>query len=254
MAYQRVHILEHKQVADGIFSMTVPADEPARAGQFYMLRRTDSQVLLPRAISVCDRSPGRLRFLYQVVGSGTEGFSRLREGDEICITGPLGNGFPMDELERQAPAAPCRIALVGGGIGVAPLLYTARVLKEKGIPADCLAGFRDEPFLLDELGQVCGSVAVSTESGRTGHKGYVTALLEPAAYDVVLVCGPEPMMKAAVALCKNAGTPVYVSLENKMACGLGACLVCTCTDKQGKNRRTCKEGPVFRGEEIDFDA
>lgn len=247
MAYSITKVLENIEITPGIYSLRVPAAVPVEAGQFYMLRRQDDRVLLPRAISVCDWSPDSLRFLYQVVGRGTQGLSRLREGDKLCLTGPLGNGFPVAELTG-------RVALVGGGIGVAPMLYTARRLSELGVQADCLMGYRDIPFLTEELESVCGRLSIATESGAAGQKGYVTGLLDPSGYDAVLTCGPTPMMRAVVELCRQAGTPVYVSLENKMACGLGACLVCTCTDTQGQNRRTCKEGPVFRGEEINFDA
>ena len=247
MAYHITEILENKEIAPGIYSLRVPAGEPVKPGQFYMLRRQDDRVLLPRAISVCDWSPQSLRFLYQVVGRGTRGLSRLREGDKLCLTGPLGNGFPVTELKG-------RVALVGGGIGAAPMLYAARRLQALGVEADCVMGYRDTPFLTGELESVCHGLSIATESGAAGQKGYVTGLLAPGGYDTVLTCGPTPMLRAVVELCREAGTPVYVSLENKMACGLGACLVCTCTDLAGQNRRTCKDGPVFRGEEINFDA
>jgi dihydroorotate dehydrogenase electron transfer subunit len=229
--------------------MQVPFDGEIRAGQFFMLRAGNAATLLPRPISVCDydRERGILTFLYQVVGRGTAELAALPPGGELTLTGPLGNGFPLETLAGK-------IALVGGGIGLAPLLLTARELREQGCKVTSLVGFRDTPFLLDELRQSCDSVEIATESGRVGVKGYVTALLHPQNYDTILCCGPQPMMKAVTALAMEAATPIYVSLENKMACGIGGCLVCTCTDKDGKNRRTCVDGPVFRGEEIDYEA
>lgn len=248
MAYRMVEVREAHMTARNVASLTVPAGGDERPGQFYMLRRPDAAVLLPRAVSVCDVGGGALRFLIQLVGPGTAALGALRAGDGLALTGPLGNGFPVDEYRGKA------VALVGGGIGVAPMLYTAKALAQAGASVDCCAGFRDEAFLLGELRPHVREMRVATESGAVGHKGYVTDLLEAGRYDAVFACGPEPMLKAAVARCREAGTPVYVSMENRMACGLGACLVCTCTDVYGKNRRTCKDGPVFRGEEIDFDA
>jgi dihydroorotate dehydrogenase electron transfer subunit len=251
--------------------MQVPFDGEIRAGQFFMLRAAHAATLLPRPISVCDvdRERGILTFLYQVVGRGTAELAALSPGDKLTLTGPLGNGFPLETLEGKievsggaigptaiftATKRAGHIALVGGGIGLAPLLLTARKLRAQGCTVDCLAGFRDEPFLLEELRQTCDRVEIATESGRVGVKGYVTALLHPQHYDTILCCGPLPMMKAVTAMAREAGTPLYVSLENKMACGIGGCLVCTCTDRNGKNRRTCVDGPVFRGEEIDYEA
>lgn len=247
MPSNTVNILSNENISGTVYKMTVPCSEVISAGQFYMLKSPASATLLPRAISVCDVQNGILTFLYQVVGKGTRELSALKAGDSIQLTGPLGNGFPVKELSGK-------IALVGGGIGVAPMVLTARKLRERGVDVDCLCGFRDEGFYTTELESAAGNCSVATESGCTGTKGFVTAILDPKAYDAVLCCGPEPMMKAVVTQCKEAGVPVYVSMENKMACGIGACLVCTCADKNGKNLRTCKDGPVFRGEDINFDA
>jgi len=247
MPYQTATVDENIEISPGVFSMLVPCADRAEAGQFYMLRKPRASVLLPRPISVCDLKGGRLRFLYQVVGRGTEELAALRPGDELCLTGPLGNGFPVGQASGK-------IALVGGGIGVAPMLYTARCLRELGVAVDCIMGYRDSVFLTEELGRAAGRLLIATESGAHGHKGLVTALLEPRRYTAVYACGPTPMLRAVTALCQKAGTAVYVSLENKMACGLGACLVCACADRQGKNRRVCKDGPVFRGEDLDLDA
>ena len=244
-----VKIIENTAIAPSIYKMTVPftGEEAPKAGQFFMLKDLSSATLLPRPISVCDWADGILTFLYQAVGRGTNELARMQPGAELLLTGPLGNGFPIAELQGK-------IALVSGGIGTAPMVLTAQKLKEAGCTVDCFCGFRSQPFLTDELAARTDSVHIATEDGSVGTRGFVTAILNPRDYAAVLCCGPEPMMKAVTNLCKTAGTPVYVSLENKMACGVGGCLVCTCTDNNGKNWRTCKEGPVFRGEEINFDA
>ena len=242
-----VKVLSSRQIAGGIHRLTVSYMQTVLPGQFFMLQSENSGVLLPRPISICDHTSGELVFLVQTVGKGTNELANLREGDSLHLTGPLGNGFPVDSLSG-------RVALVSGGVGIAPMLLTARALHAKGIEADCLCGFADEPYLIGELAEFAQELHVATETGRVGVQGFVTKLLEPSRYSAVLCCGPTPMMKAVTALCQAEGTPVYVSLETRMACGIGACLVCTCTDKNGKNRRTCKDGPVFRGEEINFDA
>ena len=247
LGYKEVPVLANAQIAENVYSMLVQMDDDIGPGQFYMLRRPDSTVLLPRAISVCDSAQGKVRFVYELLGEGTKGFSRLRPGDRLCVNGPLGNSYPVGELRG-------RVALVGGSSGIAPFLYTARVLRERGLEADAFAGFAAQSFLGEDLREVADRVHIATESGAEGHKGLVTDLLEPAAYGTVLVCGPRGLMRAVVERCLAVGTRVYLSMEAKMACGMGACLVCSCAGADGKNRRACKDGPIFRGEEIDFDA
>lgn len=246
MPCSSVKIITNRIISDNIYQMEVPFDGEIRPGQFFMLRTGNAATLLPRPISVCDHRDGVLTFLYQVVGRGTGELSAMQPGDSLTLTGPLGNGFPLEKLCGS-------IALVGGGIGVAPLLYTARQLRELGCKVASLVGYRDEIFLTEELETASDSLKIATETGIHGKRGYVTSLLKPEEYSAVLCCGPEPMMRAVTQLCQIAGTPVYVSMETKMACGVGGCLVCTCTDKNGRNHRACTEGPVFRGEEIDFD-
>lgn len=247
MPSEIVSVLANHGVGEEVFAMELPCSLPPRPGQFYMLRREGSALLLPRAISLCQRQDDTLTFLYKVVGKGTTELAAMKPGDKLRLTGPLGNGWPLEELSG-------RVLLVGGGIGIAPLLSAAKALHQKGNPPHCCLGFPHHPFYHKPFEPYCAALRIATESGVTGQKGLVTQLFDPSHYDAVLCCGPTPMMKAVVALCKAAGTPVWVSLENRMACGVGACLVCTCTDNQGKNKRTCKDGPVFRGEEIDFDA
>ena len=248
MPSEIVTVLSNRKIEEDVWEMSLSSPTPARPGQFYMLRRQGSAHLLPRAISLCTRQGDKLIFLYKVVGAGTGELSAMDAGDALRLTGPLGNGWPLEELMGK------RVLLVGGGIGIAPLLFAAQALSEAGNSADCCLGFPHTPFYQGEFAPFCPGLQIATESGAAGYKGLVTALFNPADYDAVLCCGPTPMMKAVTALCQGRGTPVWVSLENRMACGIGACLVCTCADQSGKNRRTCKDGPVFRGEEINFDA
>ncbi|GHU82060.1 dihydroorotate dehydrogenase B (NAD(+)), electron transfer subunit [Clostridia bacterium] len=257
MPSDTVQITSNTKIAENIYRMTLPRDGDIKAGQFYMLKAGTAATLLPRPISVCDHAGGVLTFLYQAVGRGTAELAAMKPGDSLTLTGPLGNGFEVPgSAAPEALIIPQtgNIALVGGGIGIAPMLLTAKRLKDKGAHVTAICGYRDETFLTAELESAADALLIATESGGTGAKGFVTAILEPEKYDAVFCCGPEPMMKAVVKLCAEKGTPVYLSLENKMACGIGACLVCTCALKTGQNRRVCKDGPVFRGEDVDFDA
>ena len=136
---------------------------------------------------------------------------------------------------------------MGGGIGTAPLFYLAEQLTAQGAQVECLLGFRDEPYRLAHFAGGGRRVRIATDTGSYGHHGFVTELLQPQNYDVVYICGPEPMMRATVQKCLAAGTKCYVSMERKMACGLGACLGCTCKTEKGALVCICKEGPVFEG-------
>lgn len=250
MPFNSLPILENKEIATNIWEMTLlfPSHKHTRAGQFVMVRSASSSLVLSRPISVCDVRDQTLHLIYQTVGRGTNELSRLKQGDIVEITGPIGHGFPVDEA-KSGP-----VALVGGGVGVAPLLYTARELARKEIPFDCHLGWRNEPFLVAEFQSLTENVSICTDSGAVGHHGVVCDTLVPSNYSCVYCCGPTPMMKAVTQMCQKENVPVYISLETKMGCGIGGCLTCTCTDHTGHNRRTCMDGPVFRGGEINFDA
>ncbi|GIM30495.1 dihydroorotate dehydrogenase B (NAD(+)), electron transfer subunit [Clostridium polyendosporum] len=242
--YYSAKVLENYKVCNGIYKLIIEDHSNIVSGQFYMLR--PSTVLLGRPISVCEVQDGKVTFLYAVVGKGTEEFKGLRSGDEIKVIGPLGNGF--DENKDYG-----KVALVAGGIGVAPMLELSKKLRQKNnnIKMDLYAGFRDEVYLTEEISTYVDEVHIATNSGAAGIKGFVTDMLDVDKYDTVLCCGPEIMMKKVVDMCKEKGTKVYVSMEKHMACGVGACLVCTCKTKDG-NKRTCKDGPVFDGYEIEL--
>ena len=240
VTYREAKVISNEEISKDIYKLVVEDNSEIIAGQFYMLK-LDGATFLPRPISICEKSNNTLTFLYAVVGDGTKEFTKLKVNDEIKLTGPLGNGF---DLQRDYG----RVALVSGGIGTAPMLELAKKLREKNPSQiiDLYAGFRDEIYLIDELKEYVNEAHVSTNTGKHGHKGFVTEILKPEEYDTVLCCGPEVMMKKVVDMCKEKNVNIYVSMEKHMACGVGACLVCTCKTKEG-NKRTCKDGPIFDG-------
>ena len=222
------------------------------AGQFYMLRAwaADATPILSRPISVddFDNQTGALTFLYQVKGEGTHKLAALKKDDTLTVTGPCGNGFDTAALAGQYK----RIAVVGGGIGTAPMFQLTRELAAAGVKPDVFFGFRDAPYCMEEYRSIANVVKVSTDTGAVGFHGFVTQLYDPADYDAVLICGPTVMMKNAARLCAEKGTPCFVSMEKKMACGIGACLGCTCETKGGEGKSVCKNGPVFDATEVFF--
>lgn len=247
LTYKSSKIISNEEIATGIYKMVVEEDQEINAGQFYMLKLAGSSTLLPRPISICSKDGNTITFLYAVVGKGTEEFSKLKKDDEINITGPIGNGFDINKDYGK------KIALVSGGIGTAPMFETAKKLREnnKNAQIDLYAGFRDEVYLVNEFEKYADNINITTNTGSHGHKGFVTDILKPEEYDVVLCCGPEIMMKKVIEMCREKGTKIYVSMEKHMGCGVGACLVCTCKTKNG-NKRTCVDGPVFDGYEVEL--
>ena len=246
-----VRVLRQSAPAPDIRRLTVALPRDAQmphAGQFYMLRAwaANESPVLSRPISVHDMDPeeGSLTFLYQIKGEGTQKLAALAWGDTLTITGPCGNGFDV-----AAAAKAGKVAVVGGGIGTAPLLLLCKQLADAGCKPDLMVGFRDKTYGLDEFVPFCGKIDVATDTGALGHHGLVTDLLDPTAYDLVLTCGPGVMMRGVAKLCFAAHTPCLASLENKMACGLGACLGCTCHTKVGP-KTVCKDGPIFPAEEV----
>ena len=212
----------------------------------------DTGKLLPRPISLCqvDKEKGQLRIVYRVVGAGTSQFSGYQAGDDIEIMGPLGNGFP---LER---AAGKKVFLIGGGIGIPPMLELARQLDcEK----QAVLGYRDVLFLNDEF-EKFSDVYVVTEDGSAGTKGNVLDAIRENGLkaDVIFSCGPTPMLRALKAYAEEHEIECWLSLEEKMACGIGACLACVCQSKEVDehshvhNKRICKDGPVFLAQEVEL--
>lgn len=237
-------VVENKEIAKGIFRLAVEGEFSANPGQFYMVRAWEKEPMLSRPLSLHKLEKDKIYFLYQVCGEGTEILKYLKAGDDIKVTGPLGNGFDTEAMKG-------RIAIVAGGIGIAPFNYVAEKLKENlnVESVDLYGGFRSEVYAVEEMKKSLDSVYISTEDGNLGQKGYVTENLNLKGYDMVLCCGPEIMMNKVINICKEQGIKVLVSTEKRMACGVGACLVCTCKTKDG-NKRSCKDGPVFPGEDL----
>ena len=210
---------------------------PGQFAQLYVPGHT-----LRRPISICgiDRQAGTLRFVFQVRGQGTADLAQLRAGDQLELLAPLGNGFPLDKGKRTL--------LVGGGIGVPPLLGLAAELGENAVAA---LGFRNkDAVILEQDFQAAGAkVLIATDDGSYGHHGLVTQLAEGEEFQQVCACGPLPMLKAVKALAEQRGVPCYVSLEERMACGIGACLGCAVAlyNEDGAEYfgHVCKDGPVF---------
>ncbi|MDD7793227.1 dihydroorotate dehydrogenase electron transfer subunit [Clostridium sp. 'White wine YQ'] len=245
MEYRLAEIISNVEISPNIYRMDIAERNEVKAGQFYMLK-LNGKTLLPRPISVCNWDGEAVSFVYAVVGRGTEEYAKLKAGDEIYVTGALGNGFITNEYLGK-------VAIVSGGIGTAPFLQVSRELRCNfpNMKIDLYAGFRDEIYLKEELNDYCDEVNISTNTGKHGIKGFVTDLIDMDNYDTILCCGPEVMMKKVVEMAKEKNKRIYVSLEKHMACGVGACLVCTCKTKDG-NKRTCKDGPVFDGNYIEM--
>lgn len=246
-------VQSQEKIADEIYSMWIQtkAAQSAKAGQFISMYTKDAGKLLPRPISICeiDQKKEALRVVYRVTGegTGTEQFACLQAGDTIDIIGPLGNGFP--QVHKKA-------FLIGGGIGIPPMLQLAKELQGEN---QIIVGYRDELFLQEEL-KANGTVFVATEDGSAGTKGNVMdAIAEHAlTAEVIYACGPTPMLRAIKAYADKHHVECYLSMEERMACGVGACLACVCQSKevdehsQVNNKRVCKDGPVFRSTEVEL--
>ena len=250
-------VVSQEQIADHIFSMWLQteASQTAKPGQFISMYTNDGTKLLPRPISICEinKEAGQLRVVYRVTGenTGTEQFSRAKAGDIIPVVGPLGNGFPLEKAEGK------KAFLMGGGIGVPPILELAKQLDcEKQI----VVGYRDANTFLKEQFEANGALYISTEDGSVGTKGNVmNAIAENGlTADIIYACGPTPMLRAIKNFAESNGIECYISLEEKMACGIGACLACVCKSKEKDhhtnvhNKRICKDGPVFLSTEVEI--
>lgn len=228
-------ILYNKKLSEDFFLISAECNDNVKYGQFYMLRAWNTYPVLSRPVSVYDCDGKNVVFLYKVVGEGTEIFSRLQAGDEITLQGPYGNGFPE---------ASGKVALVGGGVGIAPLFFTAKRLKQSGCKVESFLGFSGKAILTDEYKHVSDRIMIDVG-------GFITDKVEPRNYDYIFTCGPEIMMRVLYKKCvgQDVTEKLYVSMENRMACGIGACLVCSCKTAGG-NRKACKDGPVFKGEAV----
>ena len=250
-------ILSQECIGKDIYSMWIETKtiaEQAKPGQFVSVYTRDGSKLLPRPISLCeiDKEKKALRLVYRVTGknTGTESFSRLHKNVTLEVLGPLGNGFPLDEAMGK------KVFLMGCGIGVPPMLET---MKQLDAEKTAILGYRDELFLNDEF-EKNGKVYIATEDGSAGTKGNVMDAIRENRLeaDVIFACGPKPMLRAIKAYALEKRIPCWISMEERMACGVGACLGCVCqsTEVDGHshvhNKRVCKDGPVFLSTEVEL--
>ena len=244
-------ITEDVMIAKDIYSMWLNAPdiaESAKPGQFVSLYSSDGSKMLPRPISICeiDREKG-VRLVYRIAGKGTKEFAGMKAGESIEVMGPLGNGFTLEGKKAL---------LIGGGIGIPPMLELA---KQLGCEKQMVLGYRDITFLNEELEQF-GKVYVSTEDGSLGTKGNVIDAIKENQLeaDIIFACGPTPMLRGVKTYATEHGITAQLSMEERMACGIGACLGCVCQTKDidhhsnVNNKRICKDGPVFYAEEVEL--
>lgn len=253
---ENVEIISQEKIATGIYSMWLRSHnmaKEAKAGQFLSIYCKDGARILPRPISICevDKENDALRIVYRVVGGGTNEFSAFKAGDVTQVVGPLGNGFMLKEQTAL---------LIAGGIGIPPMVETAKRLKAMGVKVYIVAGYRNSEIFLEEELKKYGELYVATEDGSVGTKGNVIDCIKEnnIKADVIYSCGPTPMLRAIKAYAMENNIVCEISLEEKMACGIGACLACVCKSKEVDdhshvhNKRICADGPVFYAEEVEL--
>ncbi len=269
-------ITKNENIVDDIWEMQLHCPEiagMAKAGQFVNVKVAYEGMdpLLRRPISICEvnREKGQLLLVYAVIGRGTKLMSAMKAGQEVEVLGPVGNGFPIEEAFESCEVSECsccsesdeprRVAVIGGGIGTVPLLQLVKELKGRGVEPSAYLGFRGNSYKADEFEKYCHSVTIATENGCEGFTGFVTEPFSDKVqdFDVVYSCGPEIMMKRVAEICQKAGVKLYVSMEERMGCGIGACLVCVCKTKAESelgwhHSKVCTDGPVFLSEEVFF--
>lgn len=248
-------VKSQKELAPGIFDMWIGTDlaKGAVPGQFICLYTKDKSALLPRPISICevDKENDMLRIVYRVAGKGTAEFSAYQAGETVEVLGTLGNGFPYEKATGK------KVFLMGGGIGIPPMLELA---KEMDATKQIVVGYRDEKTFLKEDLEKYGEVYIATEDGSVGTKGNVMDAIRENGLqaDMIFACGPMPMLRAIKRYAEEAGIPAYISLEEHMACGVGACLGCVVKTKEVDhhshvhNARICTDGPVFEAGEVNL--
>ena len=245
----KCRLVSKREITKGIFDFVIESGEIAKEAQCGQFLHIDcgTDTFLRRPISICDAYEDKVRFIFQVKGAGTDALSKLEEGAYMDVMGPLGHGFEIKDSFKNA-------VIIGGGIGVFPLYMLA-----KNIKADVFLGFRSKELVVmeDEFGNIARSVTVGTDDGSYGYKGYVAEAMEKYLdendCDIIYCCGPKPMLKAVKKAAESRGVPCQLSLEQRMGCGIGACLVCSCeTVHEGTDRymRVCKNGPVFYSTEV----
>lgn len=253
---ENVRVISQEKIATGIYSMWVESKNmanEAKPGQFLSIYCNDGSRILPRPISICevDKEKGALRIVYRVVGKGTNEFSAFNAGDVTQVVGPLGNGFMLKEQTAL---------LIAGGIGIPPMVETAKALNTMGVKVYIAAGYRNNEIFLREELEKYGELFIATEDGSVGTKGNVIDCIKEnnIKADIIYSCGPTPMLRVIKSYAIENNIVCEISLEEKMACGIGACLACVCKSKEVDdhshvhNKRICADGPVFYAEEVEL--
>ena len=235
-------IIENKKIAKLIYKMVLKGDTSGitNPGQFINIKLNG--LYLRRPISICDYDAETITIIYKVVGHGTEQMAAMQNGETLDVLVGLGNGFRTDKCKEHA-------LLIGGGVGVPPMFNLAKKLLAENKKVSVVLGFNtaEEVFYADEFESIGATVYVATADGSVGTKGFVTAVIETLSdYDYFYTCGPEPMLKAVYNTTTTSGE---LSFEERMGCGFGACMGCSCKTKYG-NKRICKDGPILEKEEI----
>jgi len=242
MKYEKVSIIDNHKILSEFYELSFKWNEELKPGQFFMISEINpGETLLKRPISIHGYENGFVKLLYRVAGKGTKKISNLKRNDDINVLGALGNGFNTQYKGKN-------IAIVCGGIGMAPMAFLSQKLYLDN-NVDIYLGFKDEVFIPDVFNSFSKDIFISTETGSIGTKGFVTDILDVKKYDIIYTCGPEIMMKKVAIMCRKDYVKCFVSLESYMACGVGACLACVCDTKYGK-KKVCSDGPVFDGDEI----
>ena len=248
-------VISQQEIAENIYDMWIETNLAADAhpGQFVGVFPKNKSTILPRPISICEVNEDKtaLRIVYRIAGQGTKEFSSYTAGDKVDILGILGNGFPLEAGKGK------KTFLMGGGIGVPPILQLA---KELDAEKQVVVGYRDNNLFLKEDLDKYAAVYVATEDGSAGTKGNVMDAIAANALDaeVIYACGPMPMLRAIKKYAEEKGIKAYISLEEHMACGVGACLGCVVKTKEVdhhshvNNARICTDGPVFDAEEVNI--
>ena len=234
-------IVLNEKLTDNVYKMIIKGDTSAitAPGQFVNIKLEGKY--LRRPISICDYSEKDITLIYKVVGVGTEQMAEMSEGESLDVLVGLGNGYSTAESGEKA-------LLIGGGVGVPPLYNLCKKLISEGKEASVILGFntKSEIFLYDDFKALGAKVTVATADGSFGVKGFVTDAMKDMDYTYFYTCGPEPMFRAIESVARSSG---QYSFEERMGCGFGACMGCSCKTKYG-NKRICKDGPVLKREEI----
>jgi dihydroorotate dehydrogenase electron transfer subunit len=248
--YETAKVISQTRLADDIFALTLETTiaREIKAGQFVMVYLDRGELLLPRPISVCQALNDEIQLVYYIAGKGTACMSRLQAGQTVRLLGALGNGFILPDNQATK-----KYAVVGGGIGVPPLLMLAQNLRAAQV--DVYLGFKSQPILAGGFEPLATNVRIATDDGSFGSQGTVMDILDKETqYDEIFACGPKPMLRALALYAESADIPIQVCMEERMACGLGTCVGCAiktncdCSDYQ----KVCTDGPVFYGKDVDW--